>query len=192
MKKKVALLLFLLQILAFGNQLLDGNHQGGSTPGKGGPQTPHNAGLNDATKGYIDEEFKKMNLKNIEMQEAEKEKSGIYDGTSAAVAIANLGMANSSFKYSHQISGAYGYYGKNHAFALGVSGVSPDDRVTYRLSSSVTHKGNFSVGLGLGVQFGKYKNNSIDSMKKEIKDLNNEVSDLKEQIKQLKELINKK
>ena len=32
---------------------------------------------------------------------------------------------------------------------------------------------------------------TIDSMKKEIKDLNNEVSDLKEQIKQLKELINK-
>lgn len=192
MKKKITLLLFLLQILAFGNPLLNGNHQAGSTPDKGGSQTPHNAGLDEDTKGYIDEEFKKMSVKNIEMQEAENKKNGIYDGTSAAVAIANLGMANSSFKYSHQISGAYGYYGKNHAFALGVSGVSPDDRVTYRLSSSVTHKGNFSVGLGLGVQFGKYKNNSIDSMKKEIKDLNNEVSDLKEQIKQLKEWINKK
>ena len=188
MKKKIALLLFLLQILAFGNQLLDGN---GGNPNKGGSQTPHNAGLDEGTKKYIDEEFKKMSVKNIEMQEAENQKSGLYDGTSAAVAIANLGMANSSFKYGHQISGAYGYYGKNHAFALGVSGVSPDDRVTYRLSSSVTHKGHFSIGLGLGVQFGKYKNNSIDSMKKEIKDLNNEVSDLKEQIKQLKELINK-
>ncbi|MDU4653151.1 MAG: hypothetical protein E6Y25_06945, partial [Sneathia sanguinegens] len=73
MKKKIALLLFLLQILAFGNQLLDGN---GGNPNKGGSQTPHNAGLDEGTKKYIDEEFKKMSVKNIEMQEAENQKSG--------------------------------------------------------------------------------------------------------------------
>ena len=39
--------------------------------------------------------------------------------------------------------------------------------------------------MGLGVMFGKFKNNSNDKMQKEI-------DDLKEQIKQLKELINKK
>ena len=191
MKKKIVLLFLLMQITTIvkANGLLDGNHQKGGTTEK----EP-----DSATKKYVDDKISGA-IKEIddEIEETSKElKStlenynndfkikGIYDGTSAAMAMSNLGVVNSGFKYNNQINIAYGYYSENHAVALGYSGISPDDRFTYRIATSITTKGHFGIGMGLGVMFGKFKNNSNEKMQKEI-------DDLKEQIKQLKELINK-
>ena len=147
-------------------------------------------------KGEVDEK-----VKNIEGQAKEA-----LGGVANAVAMANLVQVNSYSDFRNNISAAYGYYGKQHALAIGLSGVTENRRVVYRASGSVNTSGNLALGVGLGVMLGdkesrmKYpeKSQKVKELEKinkqqdeEIKNLKNRVSLFEKENKEIKEMLMK-
>ena len=147
-------------------------------------------------KGEVDEK-----VKNIEGQAKEA-----LGGVSNAVAMANLVQVNSYSDFRNNISAAYGYYGKQHALAIGLSGVTENRRVVYRASGSVNTSGNLALGVGLGVMLGdkesrmKYPEKSqkvkeLEEINKkqdaEIKNLKDKVSLFEKENREIKELLMK-
>ena len=147
-------------------------------------------------KGEVDEK-----VKNIEGQAKEA-----LGGVSNAVAMANLVQVNSYSDFRNNISAAYGYYGKQHALAIGLSGVTENRRVVYRASGSVNTSGNLALGVGLGVMLGdkesrmKYpeKSQKVKELEKinkqqdeEIKNLKDKVSLFEKENKEIKEMLMK-
>ncbi|WP_277284043.1 YadA-like family protein [Sneathia sanguinegens] len=147
-------------------------------------------------KGEVDEK-----VKNIEGQAKEA-----LGGVSNAVAMANLVQVNSYSDFRNNISAAYGYYGKQHALAIGLSGVTENRRVVYRASGSVNTSGNLALGVGLGVMLGdkesrmKYPEKSqkvkeLEEINKkqdaEIKNLKDKVSLFEKENKEIKEMLMK-
>ena len=147
-------------------------------------------------KGEVDEK-----VKNIEGQAKEA-----LGGVSNAVAMANLVQVNSYSDFRNNISAAYGYYGKQHALAIGLSGVTENRRVVYRASGSVNTSGNLALGVGLGVMLGdkesrmKYPEKSqkvkeLEEINKkqdaEINNLKDKVSLFEKENKEIKEMLMK-
>ena len=147
-------------------------------------------------KGEVDEK-----VRNIEGQAKEA-----LGGVSNAVAMANLVQVNSYSDFRNNISAAYGYYGKQHALAIGLSGVTENRRVVYRASGSVNTSGNLALGVGLGVMLGdkesrmKYPEKSqkvkdLEEINKkqdeEIKNLKGKVSLFEKENKEIKEMLMK-
>ncbi|MDK9582386.1 YadA C-terminal domain-containing protein [Sneathia vaginalis] len=95
------------------------------------------------------------------------------NGSAAAIAIGNLGSISSNSNRQFQLSAAYGFFGGKHAVALGFSGISNNDRFTYRLSGAVTGNGNLAFGAGAGILFGEKRNTNAnyEQLKKEIEEL---------------------
>lgn len=95
------------------------------------------------------------------------------NGSAAAIAIGNLGSISSDSNRQFQLSAAYGFFGGKHAIALGFSGISNNDRFTYRLSGAVTGNGNLAFGAGAGILFGEKRNTNAnyEQLKKEIEEL---------------------
>jgi hypothetical protein len=103
-------------------------------------------------------------------------------GIASAIAISSLPQINITDDRILNISFGYGMYGREHAFALGVSGGDPNGNVIARLNSSINTKVQFSVGLGLAYQFGiSYNDEDL-----EIKNLTQKVEDLENLVKKLK------
>ncbi len=155
MKKiSISLIFLIASSLTFTyNQLLDRNHQSGSSqqyPQKAGPQKPHNP--------------QEENIANHAL-----------NGVSLAVAMANLPTVSS--EYNHNISASYGTYADSHSFALGLSGNIINDRLSYKLSGAVNTKGNLAFGVGVGVNLGK-KNQSNKELLDRIEKLENLVKQL--------------
>ncbi len=126
------------------------------------------------SKKIIDEKlqvFNNINEKSI------KANAGI----ASAIAISSLPQINITDDRILNISFGYGMYGREHAFALGISGGDPNGNVIARLNSSINTKVQFSVGLGLAYQFGiSYNDEDL-----EIKNLTQKVENLKELVKKL-------
>ena len=78
-------------------------------------------------------------------------------GVASAIAMANLPQASSYNEYRHMISAAYGTYGGQSAVSFGVSGITKNNKVTYKLSGSVNSKAELALGAGFGVMLGKDK-----------------------------------
>ena len=83
-------------------------------------------------------------------------------GVASAIAMANLPQASSYNEYRHMISAAYGTYGGQSAVSFGVSGITKNNKVTYKLSGSVNSKAELALGAGFGVMLGKDKMHPIE------------------------------
>ena len=127
------------------------------------------------SKKMIDEKLQVFNNIN---EKSSKANAGI----ASAIAISSLPQINITDDRILNISFGYGMYGREHAFALGISGGDPNGNVIARLNSSINTKVQFSVGLGLSYQFGiSYNDEDL-----EIKNLTQKVENLENLVKKLK------
>ena len=139
------------------------------------------------SKKMIDERLKTIDLiksnEKLQVFNNINEKSiKANAGIASAIAISSLSQVNISDDRLLNISFGYGMYGREHAFALGVSGGDPNGNVIARLNSSINTKVQFSIGLGLAYQFGiSYNDEDL-----EIKNLTQKVENLENLVKKLK------
>lgn len=138
------------------------------------------------SKKLIDEKLKTIDLtkpnEKLQLFNNINEKSiKANAGIASAIAISSLPQVNISDERVLNISFGYGMYGREHAFALGISGGDPNGNVIARLNSSINTKVQFSVGLGLSYQFGiSYNDEDL-----EIKNLTQKVENLENLVKRL-------
>ncbi len=138
------------------------------------------------SKELIDEKLKTIDLtkpnEKLQVFNNINEKSiKANAGIASAIAISSLPQVNISDDRLLNISFGYGMYGREHAFALGVSGGDPNGNVIARLNSSINTKVQFSVGLGLSYQFGiSYSNDDL-----EIENLTKKLQNLEDLVKRL-------
>ena len=138
------------------------------------------------SKELIDEKLKTIDLtkpnEKLQVFNNINEKSiKANAGIASAIAISSLPQVNISDDRLLNISFGYGMYGREHAFALGVSGGDPNGNVIARLNSSINTKVQFSVGLGLSYQFGiSYSNDDL-----EIENLTKKLQNLEDLVKKL-------
>lgn len=111
-------------------------------------------------------------------------------GIATAVAMANLPQVSSMSGHRYNVSGSYGMYKGESAFALGLSGINKKGTIVYRASGSLNTKGNIALGIGLGYQFDKIEN--VDNETKgRIISLEKEVMDYKEKDRLSQEKLSK-
>ena len=139
------------------------------------------------SKKMIDERLKTIDLiksnEKLQVFNNINEKSiKANAGIASAIAISSLPQINITDDRILNISFGYGMYGREHAFALGISGGDPNGNVIVRLNSSINTKVQFSVGLGLSYQFGI--NNDDEDL--EIKNLTQKVENVENLVKKLK------
>lgn len=154
------------------------------------------AGSKDAVTGgqlvakmnQIKDEFKGQ------MENIDKKSDLALGGVANAVAMANLLQVNSYSDYRHNISAAYGYYGRQHALAVGFSGVSENRRINYRISGSVNTQGNLAFGGGIGIMLGNKEERYTDKLEKlNVAKLHDRIDELeKDKISDRKEIENLK
>ena len=138
------------------------------------------------SKELIDEKLKTIDLtkpnEKLQVFNNINEKSVKANaGIASAIAISSLPQVNISDDRLLNISFGYGMYGREHAFALGISGGDPNGNVIARLNSSINTKVQFSVGLGLSYQFGiSYSNDDL-----EIENLTKKLQNLEDLVKRL-------
>lgn len=134
-------------------------------------------------KGLLtDSKSKKLIDEKLQVFNNINEKSSKANAVIAsAIAISSLPQINITDDRILNISFGYGMYGKEHAFALGISGGDPSGNVIAKLNSSINTKVQFSVGLGLAYQFGiSYNDEDL-----EIENLTKKLQNLEELVKKL-------
>ena len=144
-------------------------------------------------------EDKIKNISNDSIDEAKEKSNLALSGVANAIAIANLVQVNSYSDYRHNLSAAYGYYGKQHALAIGFSGVTENRRVGYKISGSVNTKGNLGLGVGVGVMLGEKserklypeKSNLVKDLKEKVNMQNKQIEELKKENQEIKEMLKK-
>jgi len=156
---------------------------------------------NDAVnvKQLKEVENKIKNISNNSIDEAKEKSNLALSGVANAIAIANLVQVNSYSDYRHNLSAAYGYYGKQHAIAIGFSGVTENRRVGYKISGSVNTKGNLGLGVGVGVMLGEKserklypeKSNLVKELKEKVNMQNKQIEELKKENQEIKEMLKK-
>lgn len=161
------------------------------------------AGSKDAVTGgqlvdkinQIKDEVKvKMENADERIKDIDKKSDLALGGVANAVAMANLLQVNSYSDYRHNISAAYGYYGRQHALAVGFSGVSENRRINYRISGSVNTQGNLAFGGGIGIMLGNKEERYTDKLEKlNVAKLHDRIDELeKDKISDRKEIENLK
>ena len=156
---------------------------------------------NDAVnvKQLKEVEDKIKNISNNSIDEAKEKSNLALSGVANAIAIANLVQVNSYSDYRHNLTAAYGYYGKQHALAIGFSGVTENRRVGYKISGSVNTKGNLGLGVGVGVMLGEKserklypeKSNLVKDLKEKVNMQNKQIEELKKENQEIKEMLKK-
>lgn len=148
----------------------------------------HGKSLDKLTVSDFIDSLKGENGKDAQMSEEMKKQIENMDKKTdmALSGIANC-MAMSSLTQnvssSAGLSAAYGTYGSEHAVAIGLSGITKNRRLTYRLNGTVNTKGNLGLGLGIGVVFGEIYDSSVQQ--KEIEALKKENREIKELLMKL-------
>ena len=115
-------------------------------------------------------------------------------GVANAVAMANLPQVSSYNDYRHMVSAAYGNYEGQSAISVGLSGVSQNNRVTYKVSGSLNTKGKLALGAGIGVMIGKVKTPTIEmptSIKDKLEKSEKERQEMQVKLSEQKEMVNK-
>ncbi len=150
----------------------------------------------------------KGNEVSIDISDKLKEDiSKVNSGVASAISMANLPQVSSLGGHRHNLSGSYGYYNGEHAFALGLSGINDKANIVYRASGSLNTRGHVSLGAGIGYQFDKletrkkdmltlHRNGNINMLDEKvyehdikIKELLDSNDKLKKELTDLKELI---
>ncbi|WP_375168613.1 YadA-like family protein [Sneathia sanguinegens] len=114
-----------------------------------------------------------------QIENMDKKTDMALSGIANCMAMSSLTQNVSS---SAGLSAAYGTYGSEHAVAIGLSGITKNRRLTYRLNGTVNTKGNLGLGLGIGVVFGEIYDSSVQQK---------EIEALKKENKEIKELLMK-
>ena len=115
-------------------------------------------------------------------------------GVANAVAMANLPQVSSYNDYRHMVSAAYGNYEGQSAISVGLSGISQNNRVTYKVSGSLNTKGKLALGAGIGVMIGKVKTPTIEmptSIKDKLEKSEKERQEMQVELSEQKEMVNK-
>lgn len=126
--------------------------------------------------------------------EVDQMNANALSGVANAVAMANLPQVSSYNDYRHMVSAAYGNYSGQSAISVGLSGVSKNNRVIYKLSGSLNTRGKVALGAGIGVMIGKVETPIIEmptSIKEKLANSENERKEIQEQLLQQKEVTNK-
>ncbi len=148
--------------------------------------------------GYIKTEAKGNEVKVDLTDKAKKDiEKGIAanSGVANAIAMANLSQMSG---IGHNLSGSYGYYNGEHAFAIGLSGMNDRANLVYRASGSLNTRGHISLGAGLGYQFESVgnrnkemlklqRNGNINLLDEKVYELDKEFKVLEEKVKVLEE-----
>ena len=126
--------------------------------------------------------------------EVDQMNANALSGVANAVAMANLPQVSSYNDYRHMVSAAYGNYSGQSAISVGLSGVSKNNRVIYKLSGSLNTRGKVALGAGIGVMIGKVETPIIEmptSIKEKLANSEKERKEIQEQLLQQKEVTNK-
>ena len=126
--------------------------------------------------------------------EVDQMNANALSGVANAVAMANLLQVSSYNDYRHMVSAAYGNYSGQSAISVGLSGVSKNNRVIYKLSGSLNTRGKVALGAGIGVMIGKVETPIIEmptSIKEKLANSEKERKEIQEQLLQQKEVTNK-
>ena len=126
--------------------------------------------------------------------EVDQMSANALSGVANAVAMANLPQVSSYNDYRHIVSAAYGNYLGQSAISVGLSGISKNNRVIYRLSGSLNTRGKVALGAGIGVMIGKVKTPTIElptSIKEKLEKSEKERKEIQEQLLEQKEVTNK-
>ena len=83
----------------------------------------------------------RLNAHDIRLSNVERRSEQAINGVSAAVAMANLPSVGVGSSYSNNLSAAYGFFGGSHSVAIGLSGITANDRVSYKISTAFNTKG---------------------------------------------------
>ena len=93
--------------------------------------------------------------------------------------MANLPSVGVGSSYSNNLSAAYGFFSGSHSVAIGLSGITANDSVSYKISTAFNTKGNVAFGIGLGINFGQKRQT------------NKELMDIIEKLEKLVEMLRK-
>ncbi|WP_073507846.1 YadA-like family protein [Streptobacillus notomytis] len=128
------------------------------------------------------------NVVNIDLSDKIKDSiaKGIAANSGVANAIAMSNLAHISGR-GHNLSGSYGYYNGEHAFAIGLSGMNNVGNLVYRASGSLNTKGHIALGAGLGYQFKSVSesDNEVKVLKENNKILETRILELEKLVKEL-------
>ena len=106
----------------------------------------------------------RLNAHDIRLSNVERRSEQAINGVSAAVAMANLPSVGVGSSYSNNLSAAYGFFGGSHSVAIGLSGITANDRVSYKISTAFNTKGDVAFGIGLGINFGQKRQTNKELM----------------------------
>lgn len=136
----------------------------------------------DSLKGENGKDAQMSKEMKKQIENMDKKTDLALSGIANCMAMSSLTQNVSS---SAGLSAAYGTYGSEHAVAIGLSGITKNRRLTYRLNGTVNTKGNLGLGLGIGVVFGEIYDSSVQQ--KEIEALKKENREIKELLMKLLE-----
>ncbi|WP_208600522.1 YadA-like family protein, partial [Streptobacillus ratti] len=102
----------------------------------------------------------------------------------------------------HNVSGSYGYYNGEHAFAIGLSGTNSTSNLVYRASGSLNTRGNVALGAGLGYQFDNIvtrskemlklqRNGNINLLDEKVYELELQFNEMKKELEELRMVVEK-
>ena len=127
----------------------------------------------------------RLNAHDIRLSNVERRSEQAINGVSAAVAMANLPSVGVGSSYSNNLSAAYGFFGGSHSVAIGLSGITANDRVSYKISTAFNTKGDVAFGIGLGINFGKKRVSSSEFIAKQAETIKN----LQERLEKLEKMM---
>ena len=141
-------------------------------------------------KKHLDENYYNKSQIDTMVNRTDSALSGVAN----AVAMANLPQVSSYNDYRHMVSAAYGNYEGQSAISVGLSGISQNNRVTYKVSGSLNTKGKLALGAGIGVMIGKVKTPTIEmptSIKDKLEKSEKERQEMQVKLSEQKEMVNK-
>ena len=127
----------------------------------------------------------RLNAHDIRLSNVERRSEQAINGVSAAVAMANLPSVGVGSSYSNNLSAAYGFFGGSHSVAIGLSGITANDRISYKISTAFNTKGYVAFGIGLGINFGQKRVSSSKVIAKQAETIKN----LQERLEKLEKMM---
>ncbi|VWL84888.1 OmpA family protein [Oceanivirga miroungae] len=161
---------------------------GGTTPED--PTTPVTASIltgTDLPEGKVMLKHLAKEVKD-RIEKSEKNSGGI----TSSIAVANIPQVSMDRRFS--VGAGVSYYDRNGAIAVGISGQDKDHIVIYKAAVGTSFKGDFNVGAGLNVNFGKIGNKKDDlkALYAKINSVGDKINNLKIKNRELKLRLSKK
>ena len=159
--------------------------------GNGNIDNPNGELLKDTdVKNYLDGNY----YRKAEVDNMVGRADAALSGVSSAVAMANLPQVSSYHDRRHMFSAAYGRYAGESSISVGLSGVSKNNRVTYKVSAALNSKGNLAWGAGIGVMIGKVEKPEIEmptTIREKLEISEIERKEMQEKLLEQNEMVNK-